>query len=524
MPERAAAARELARRLGADDLIIFVRDSELDVFLPALGFPQTLPKGVLWARFVADCVQHGHIVGELPYPTSADTCPAHGFALSPQLALVFLDGVVDEDTLELIKPLLPLLVALMQGERERVSLDARVEIAQRAAVESNSLAHQLDGARAALHNALIESQESSRQMRRQATELSSIIEALPDAAFVCDPQGVVVRANGRVRDLLSTAESEQSTIWEHVHLREIFARPLGPAGQIDAERMLASALRGEQQTSMTFSLRRASDASDARVAQFLVNAAPVHDESGAIVEVVFVATDVTELERLSRQKDEFLSIASHEMRTPLTTVKAMFQLLARRLRKQGNTHTALLERIMTSIERMERLVTDLVEGSRIESGNLSLSLQRVDLGNLCRDTAETQAETLNRVITVSIPAGPTYVTADSDRIAQVLANLIGNAAKYSTEDRTIALTMTTDAQAVRVEITDHGVGIPEERQARVFDRFYRVPEIEVQSGSGVGLGLGLFIVRSIVERHRGRVGVKSAPGEGSTFWFELPSA
>jgi signal transduction histidine kinase len=257
--------------------------------------------------------------------------------------------------------------------------------------------------------------------------------------------------------------------------------------------------------------------------QFLVNAAPVRDEAGAVAEVVVVATDITELQRLSGQKDVFLSIASHELRTPLTTTKAMFQLLARRLRRLGVAEEVPLYRIMESIQRMERLISDLIDGSRIEAGKLALTLQPLDLAGLCTEIVEMQIASLDRAITLSVPTHAPLVTADSDRMAQVISNLITNAAKYSAQECPVELTLTYNEQAVRVAVTDRGVGIPAERLAHVFERFYRVPEVAVQSGSGVGLGLGLYIASNIIEQHHGRIGVESVAGKGSTFWFELPT-
>lgn len=516
---RLQAARELATDVGAQDLVLFVLDAEPKVFLPAPGYPQTLPSGSRWQRFLADCVAAGHDESDLPYPDKESWWRCHGFALSREIVLVFLGGAPSTDALDYMIPLAPLLAATVQGERIRETLNARSALAQQEAKASRALALQLDGARAELQQALTAAEDIGRQVHRQAAELSSIIETLPDAVLVCTPDGVIKRGNANARQLIPASARTEPFVWDEMRLEAIFSGTGSEGAPHQMERLLVAALRGEAQQSVGLTIP--SPGQD-EMRQFLVNAAPIRDEGGAVAEVVVVATDVTELQRLSVQKDVFLSIASHELRTPLTTTKAMFQLLTRRLNRLGVAEEVPLDRIMESIQRMERLISDLIEGSRIEAGKLALTLQPLDLGGLCTEIVETQIAALDRAITLSVPTHAPLVMADTDRMAQVISNLITNAAKYSAQEFPVELTLTYNDQAVRVAVTDRGVGIPAERLAHVFERFYRVPEVTVQSGSGVGLGLGLYIASNIVEQHHGRIGVESTSGKGSTFWFELP--
>ena len=516
---RLQAARELATDVGAQDLVLFVLDAEPKVFLPAPGYPQTLPSGSRWQRFLADCVAAGHDESDLPYPDKESWWRCHGFALSREIVLVFLGGAPSTDALDYMIPLAPLLAATVQGERIRETLNARSALAQQEAKASRALALQLDGARAELQQALTAAEDIGRQVHRQAAELSSIIETLPDAVLVCTPDGVIKRGNANARQLIPASARTEPFVWDEMRLEAIFSGTGSEGAPHQMERLLVAALRGEAQQSVGLTIP--SPGQD-EMRQFLVNAAPIRDEGGAVAEVVVVATDVTELQRLSVQKDVFLSIASHELRTPLTTTKAMFQLLTRRLNRLGVAEEVPLDRIMESIQRMERLISDLIEGSRIEAGKLALTLQPLDLGGLCTEIVETQIAALDRAITLSVPTHAPLVMADTDRMAQVISNLITNAAKYSAQEFPVELTLTYNDQAVRVAVTDRGVGIPAERLAHVFERFYRVPEVTVQSGSGVGLGLGLYIASNIVEQHHGTIGVESTSGKGSTFWFELP--
>jgi signal transduction histidine kinase len=174
-------------------------------------------------------------------------------------------------------------------------------------------------------------------------------------------------------------------------------------------------------------------------------------------------------------------------------------------------------------ERLNRLVNDLVDVSRIQSGKLELHPARADLTAIVRAAVEEQRQAAPvRALAVQVPADRCVpVTADADRIGQVVTNYLTNALKYSPEDRPIAVGLTVDGHQARVWVRDEGLGLPPEEQEAIWERFHRARGIEVQSGSGIGLGLGLHICRTIIERHHGQVGVESAPGQGSTFWFTL---
>lgn len=244
--------------------------------------------------------------------------------------------------------------------------------------------------------------------------------------------------------------------------------------------------------------------------------------------------------RVANQRmDEFLGIASHEIRTPLTAIKANVQLMSRRLRggSAPGRETAnlaedvamwqvLVERIDRQTDRLNRLVEDLLDVSRIPAGKLNLRLAPCDLSTVVGEVVEEQRRmTPMRVILLDIPqkAGVS-VHADADRIGQVVGNYLTNALKYSVNHRPVAVSLRVEGPLARVAVRDEGPGLPIAEQERIWERFHRAADIKVASGSGVGLGLGLYVSRTIVERHGGRVGVESAPGAGSTFWFTLPLA
>jgi signal transduction histidine kinase len=246
------------------------------------------------------------------------------------------------------------------------------------------------------------------------------------------------------------------------------------------------------------------------------------------------------LREANRRMDTFLGIASHELITPLTTLKLYHQIIQRRLQqaeraswRSASEMPGLLANLsqqhsnaQAQIERLSQLVSDLLDVSRIQAGHLHQRLEPVDVLALVRDAAEEQRQAHpTRTIRLVLPSqAEILVRADADRLGQVVANYLTNALKYSFEECPIEVGIERQQEQVRVWVHDQGPGLTAAQQEHVWERFYRVPGVEVRSGSGIGLGLGLHICKTIVEGHHGQVGVESAPGEGSTFWFAVPLA
>ncbi len=248
------------------------------------------------------------------------------------------------------------------------------------------------------------------------------------------------------------------------------------------------------------------------------------------------------LREANRQMSEFLSIVSHELRTPLTSVSAYIQRSQLQLRRMITNVTEqemqatdlpgkltafqeTLERAITQVRRLNRLIGDLLDIARIEAERLELTPAPCDLAVIVRDAVqEQQVAWPGRTIGLHLASESAPVLADADRIRQVVNNYLTNALKYAPKDRPVQVRLRVEAGQAQVSVSDQGPGLPPEEHSRVWERFHRVSGITVQSGSGVGLGLGLYICRTIIERHQGQVGVQSAPGEGATFWFRLPLA
>lgn len=284
---------------------------------------------------------------------------------------------------------------------------------------------------------------------------------------------------------------------------------------------------------------------------------PLNEEMSLITAIGKLAAMVIERERLvqerteaqaaelaareaNRLKDEFLGIAGHELRTPLTTIKVSVQLAKRqvdRALQQKQTISPELAKtllnVMSFLKRTERqisiqnrLVSDLLDVSRIETGHLELHPGLYDITAIVREVIDDQRVlTPERTIILSAtPPQELLVTVDPDRVHQVISNYLSNALKYSDADKPVVVTVEHSGSRARVAVRDEGPGLSTAEQQHIWDRFYRVAGIEIKSGSGVGLGLGLHISRTLIERLGGKVGVQSEPDIGSTFWFSLPLA
>lgn len=220
-----------------------------------------------------------------------------------------------------------------------------------------------------------------------------------------------------------------------------------------------------------------------------------------------------------KEKDEFISIASHELKTPLTSLIGTLQLLDR---MKDEPVTPLFSKMIGQANRnakkMNLLVADLLNASRLREGQLGLHIAPFNILELFTEVAgQLQHDT---VIPVRLPVdGPLMVQADSVRVEQVLINFINNAIKYAPGSAAIVLAAAREGEMVKVSVTDQGPGIAPEKLPFIFDRYYRVSDSGTQYG---GLGLGLFICAEIIRRHGGDIGVESEAGSGATFWFTLP--
>jgi len=230
------------------------------------------------------------------------------------------------------------------------------------------------------------------------------------------------------------------------------------------------------------------------------------------------------VEDLSRLKDEFLSIASHELRTPVTSIKGYTQLAKTLIRENDlSTSEEYLDIALDQIDRMSRLILELLDVSRIETGRLEIRREPIPWTTFVNDVVHRHHTAVSdRRFQLNLPVGHKRVLGDRDRLEQVLGNLMENAVKYSPDGSEILVTVEDRGDQVVTSVADRGIGIPTDELGQVFERFHRGRQ--VSSTNYGGLGLGLYITKQIVERHGGTIWVESREGQGTTFSFSLPVA
>jgi PAS domain S-box-containing protein len=399
----------------------------------------------------------------------------------------------------------------------------------------------ITGAVVAYHD-ITERKRLEQELAERAGLLETSFEAMADGLTVFDAEGRLVRTNRTIRALTASGEGADFVALPAVERAGLVAarhpdgRPMAPE-----EWPVARVLHGEM-TATSAPMDMVITNLAGRELTLSISGVPIKDAAGQVIGGVVLYRDVTEQRRLERERAEILGMVAHDLGNPLSVVKARVQRLQRRLTQGKPLPADALDVVGRAVDRMERLVADLRVTVSLEGGHFELALEPCDLVARCHEAAEAARLSSGRAVTLVVPEEPVVVTADGDRIGQVLANLLSNALKYSPAERPVELTLTTAAVAnepaagaghrsrpgsqlaARIAVRDTGRGIPPEALPHLFDRFYRVPGVDVQQGSGRGLGLGLYIACELVERHSGQIGVESVVGEGSTFWFTLPLA
>jgi len=247
----------------------------------------------------------------------------------------------------------------------------------------------------------------------------------------------------------------------------------------------------------------------------------ISDESGIPYVMVTTSRDISQRVELERRKDEFISIASHELKTPVTSIKAYAQYLRTRFQREGDVQSSnLLEKMDHQLNKLTVLISDLLDVTKIEAGKLQMHREYFDLNVLASEIVEELQRTTDTHTIALEGQVNRKLYGDKDRIGQVLINFLSNAVKYSPEGKVVKVHLSSTATHAKVAVQDQGIGIAPDKLRKIFSRFFRVDGNKQETFPG--LGLGLYISAQIIRRQKGKIWVESAPGKGSTFCFTLP--
>ena len=353
--------------------------------------------------------------------------------------------------------------------------------------------------------------EQSRELEHLVDINRAVLDASVDGIRLVDLEGRTLLANSAIEQITTEVFGlpHDATFQERTVITDRLADP-----ESYRATMQAIADDPECSTQDRFELEDLGRA-------FERTTGPVHDSAGTLIGRIIVVREVTAEHEAARLKSELVATVSHELRTPLTGVLGFAELLMHQ--DVDADPPPLRADDPQRGQRLTALVDDFLDLQKIEAGRFTLALEPFELGELLEHQIELfSAQSAGHQLALTAPDEPVAMVGDRNRIAQVMANLLSNAIKYSPAGGAVTVAASLRDGFSRVSVTDCGVGIPADQQAHVFTKFFRVDSSDTREIGGTGLGLALC--REIVSAHGGRMGFESAEGQGSTFWFELPTA
>jgi two-component system phosphate regulon sensor histidine kinase PhoR len=358
---------------------------------------------------------------------------------------------------------------------------------------------QLEDLSNAVHDLSDKLLEQNLILDDERERLAAVLDQITDGVLLADPRGIIQFANPAAEKLFEYQKAPGHTVAEVVRHHQLVA-----AWQ------RCQQLGGTQTESVEIPQRR-------QFLQLIVT--PDTHRAGSIL----LVQDLTRVRRLETVRRDFISNVSHELRTPLASLRALTETLQDGALDDPQAAHRFVGRIQIEVDALSQMAAELLELTRIESGQLPLVFTKTrpeSVLNIAADRMRTQAERAGLTMHVECPLDLPDIHADTPRLEQVLVNLIHNSVKFTSPGGTILLSAVNDGNFVRFTVRDTGVGIPAEDLLRIFERFFRVD----RSRAGGGTGLGLSIARHIVDAHGGKIWAESEEGRGSTFYFTIPQS
>lgn len=362
--------------------------------------------------------------------------------------------------------------------------------------------------------------EARRRVEAAHADLLATIETVPAALMIFNTDGSVRLRNRAATDVFGI-EPQNPELRKNYWAR--FKRVAKDGSSIPPDQWIsARALGGESVINEELEIHHP----DGRVFPILASGAPLRNELGHVAGAIVAFQDISRLREVDRLKDEFVSIVSHELRTPLTSIRGSVQLV---LDEPGSVphleHQQLLQIALNNCERLVRIINDMLDVAKIESGNITLKLKPVNVVEIVRQSiqvVEGPARLAQVTLDARLPARLRPVMVDPDRIVQALVNLLSNAVKFAPQGSTVTITATGSDTIVTLTVADQGEGIAPENLHRLFKKFQQVDSSSSRRKGGTGLGLA--ITKALVEQHGGRIFVDSEINKGTRFSFTLPAA
>ncbi len=357
------------------------------------------------------------------------------------------------------------------------------------------------------------------ESEKKKAMLAAIIDSSVDAIISKTLNGIITSWNHGAETILGYTEKD--AIGQHITM-------LIPEDRKQEEEEIISRIRRGERVEHFETIRKRKDGTlihaSITVSPIVLNGKIIgaskilRDISDRIEYKSQLQEQTKKLEELNQSKDQFIGIASHELKTPLTSIKAYLQLLERTV--TDSKHKLYVSKTLLFVGKLEELVSDLLDVSKIQAGRLQLNIRECSIREIVENAVESvQHTTSTHQIMITGNGEDNRIKADQNRVEQVIINFLTNAIKYSPLSDRVEVSYWRDELNVLVKVRDFGIGIPEENTEKIFQRFYRV---ESTSPHISGLGIGLFISCQIIKRHQGEIWVKSVPGKGSEFYFSLP--
>ncbi|MER1987785.1 MAG: cell wall metabolism sensor histidine kinase WalK [Solibacillus sp.] len=346
-------------------------------------------------------------------------------------------------------------------------------------------------------------QEATSTTEAERRKLTSVLSNMTDGVIATDRKGKIILINDPALSQL------------HVTREATLNRPITSVLGLEEDYSFEDLIHMKDSVNLDFSTQ---DAPYILRANFSV----IQKETGFVNGLITVLHDITEQEKIDMERREFVANVSHELRTPLTTMRSYLEALADGAWRDENIAPTFLNVTQTETERMIRLVNDLLQLSKMDSQDYELRKEVVEFNKFFRRIIDRfeMSKSQNVEFIRMLPETSYFVDIDTDKLTQVIDNIISNALKYSPDGGNIRFGFTVYDTMLRVMISDDGMGIPKENVTRIFDRFYRVDRARARSMGGTGLGLA--IAREMIEAHGGKIWAESEEGSGTTIFFTLP--